>query len=85
MNPTNPFLNTINLYYRMTLSDTKRQIESFKIHLHKIHSCLKFISEIENNRSIQFLDLTLTKFGDRFAFKIYKKPTEKKQNKANNP
>lgn len=44
--------------------------------LNSIHPSIKFTLEIESNKSINFLDLTIHRLNDRLDFAIYHKPTQ---------
>lgn len=52
----------------------KRQITSIHSHIHKIHKILKFTLEIEQNHSINFIDLTIIKTNKEHIFKINRNP-----------
>ena len=77
----NYFANKI-IHYSRYVDDTfnifngnARQIELFKNYLNKIHNKLKFTMEIENNKSINFLDLTVLHNGNNLKYKIFRKHT----------
>lgn len=54
---------------------TDRQMDSFVDLINTLHPKIKFTFEREENNSINFLDLTITKTGDRLSFNIYRKKT----------
>ena len=54
---------------------TLQQLKDFHLYLNTMHSNIKFTLEIENNNSIPFLDLTITKSSNQLEFSIYRKPT----------
>ena len=62
-------LTIITLY-----NGNKRQCEMLLTHINKIHNNMAFTAEYENNNSINFLELTITKFEHRHKFNIYRKP-----------
>lgn len=74
--------NSQILFYRRYVDDTFmifngtiRQIENLRIYMNSINKNIQFTSETETNYKLNFLDLTIIKQGDRFQFKIYRKPT----------
>ena len=77
----NYFANKIVHYSRyvddafIIFNGNARQIELFKNYLNKIHNKLKFTMEIENNKSINFLDLTVLHNGNNLKYKIFRKHT----------
>lgn len=54
---------------------TSRQLQQFHLKLNDLDKNIKFTLEIENNKSINFLDLTITRSQNKHIFKIYHKPT----------
>jgi Reverse transcriptase (RNA-dependent DNA polymerase) len=55
---------------------TNRQIDSFADFMNSFHKNIKFVSEIEENNKINFLDLTISKKPDKtLEYNIYRKPT----------
>ena len=52
---------------------TNRQLNSLKSYLNSINSNIQFTLETENNNSINFLDITVTKNNNQFHFN--RKPT----------
>ena len=68
------------IIYRRFVDDTflrfrtKDHVEKFK-NLHKQHKNIKFTSEIEENGSLSFLDITITRENKKFVTSVYRKPT----------
>ena len=54
---------------------TKDRVEKFKSYLNKQHKNIKFTSEIEENGSLSFLDITITRENNKFVTSVYRKPT----------
>lgn len=54
---------------------TDRQMEGFLEVINSLNPKIKFTFEKEENNSINFLDLTITKIDDRLSFNIYRKKT----------
>ena len=54
---------------------TKDHVEKFKNYLNKQHKNIKFTSEIEENSSLSFLDITITRENSKFVKSVYRKPT----------
>jgi hypothetical protein len=54
---------------------TNRQLDNFFKQLNSTHKNIKFKMELEENQSINFLDLTISHNEDIHEFKIYRKPT----------
>ena len=69
------------LVYRRFVDDTfllfqtKDHVEKFKNSLNKQHKNIKFTSEIQENGSLSFLDITLTPENNKFATSVYRKPS----------
>ena len=57
------------------LFQTKDHVEKFKNSLNKQHKNIKFTSEIQENGSLSFLDVTLTRENNKFATSVYRKPS----------
>ena len=57
------------------LFQTKDHVEKFKNYLNKQHKNIKFTSEIEENGSLSFLDITITRENNKFVTSVYRKPT----------
>ena len=57
------------------LFQTKDHVEKFKNSLNKQHKNIKFTSEIQENGSLSFLDITLTRENNKFATSVYRKPS----------
>ena len=54
---------------------TKDHVEKFKNYLNKQHKNIKFTLEIEENGSLSFLDITITRENNKFVTSVYRKPT----------
>jgi len=54
---------------------TARQIHQLHTLINKAHPQLKFTIEVEQNNSLNFLDLQITKSNNKHEFNIYRKPT----------
>ena len=54
---------------------TKDHVEKFKNYLNKQHKNLKFKSEIEENRLLSFLDITISRENNKFVTSVYRKST----------
>lgn len=52
-----------------------RQFEVFTKYKNSIHTNIKFVSEIENNRVINFLHLTIKDSNNKHQFFIYRNST----------
>ena len=69
------------ILYRWIVDDTfllcwtKDHVEKFKNYLNKQHKNIKFMSEIEENGSLSFLDITITCESNKFVRSIHCKPT----------
>ena len=68
--------------YRRYVDDTfllfrsKNHIEKFRNHLNRQHKNIKFTSsETENENSISFLDIKITRDNSKFMTSVYHKPT----------
>ena len=57
------------------LFQTKDHVEKFKYYLNKRHKNIKFTTDIEENGSLSFLDITITRENNTFVTSIYRKPT----------
>ena len=57
------------------LFQTKDHVEKFKNSLNKQHKNIKFTSEIQENGSLSFLDITLTRENNKFVTSVYRKPS----------
>ena len=64
------FVNDTFLLFR-----TKDHVEKFKNFFNKQHKNIKFTSEIEENGSLSFLDITITRENNKFVTSVYRKPT----------
>ena len=69
------------LFYRRYVDDTflifkePQHIELFLHHLNSQHPNIKFTSEVENNKSISFLDIKMYNNPTGFTTEVYRKPT----------
>ena len=67
--------------YRKYVDDTlllfrsKHHIEKFRSYLNRQHKNIKFTSETENENSISFLDIKITRDNNKFMTSVYRKPT----------
>ena len=67
--------------YRRYADDTfllfrsKHLIEKFRNYLSRQHKNIKFTSETENENSISFLDIKITRENNKFMTSVYRKPT----------
>ena len=67
--------------YRRYVDDTfllfrsKHHIEKFRNYLNRQHKNIKFTSETENENSILFLDIKITRDNNKFMTSVYRKPT----------
>ena len=64
------FVNNAFLLFR-----TKDHVEKFKNYLNKQHKNIKFTTEIQENGSLSFLDVTITCEKNKFVISVYRKPT----------
>jgi hypothetical protein len=78
----NNFFSKYILYYYRYVDDilllwsgNKDQLNDFLAIINSVHPKIKFTLEIENNKSISFLDLTITNVNNRHHFAIYRKPS----------
>jgi hypothetical protein len=72
-------------YYNTTLSATSNTLKTFSSFINNTSPTYKmfnsltpnlnFTLEEEKNNRINFLDITITKKGDRLSYRVYKKPT----------
>ena len=69
------------IIYRRFLDDTfllfrsKDHVEKFRNYLNKQHKNKKFTSEIEENGSLSFLDIKISRENNKFVTSVYRKPT----------
>ena len=54
---------------------SKYLIEKFQNYLNRQHKNIKFTSETENENSISFLDIKITRDNNKFMTSVYHKPT----------
>ena len=77
-----PFFNKFKFWYRYMddilccFTGTRRQLDTFFNGVNKLHPNIKFTMEMEQNNSINFLDLTITKSNNKLEFSIFHKPTQ---------
>ena len=77
----NPLLNKIFYWFRYVddilccWTGTTRQLHSFLNFLNSRESSINFTLEVDTNKSINFLDLTITLQNNRHDFAIFRKPT----------
>ena len=57
------------------LSWSKDHVEKFRNYLNKQHKNIKFTSEIEENGSLSFLDIKISRENNKFVASVYRKPT----------
>ena len=68
-------------FYRRYADDTfllfrsKHHIKKFRNYLNCQHKNIKFTSETENENSISFLDIKITRDNNKFMTSVYRKPT----------
>ena len=67
----NLFVN--NSYHNLTIQ--KHHIEKFRNYLNRQHKSIKFTSETENENSISFLDIKITRDNNKFMTSVYRKST----------
>lgn len=71
----------IQFYYRYVddlifcWTGTNRQINTFVNKLNSVHPKIKFKLELESNKSLNYLDLTITRVHNKLDFQIFRKPT----------
>ena len=69
------------ILYRIFVDDTfllfrtKDHVEKFKNYLNKQHKNIKFTSEIEENGSLSFLDISIARENNKLVTSVYRKPT----------
>ena len=69
------------IVYRRFVDDTfllfrtKDHVKKFQNYLNKQHKNIKLMSEIEENRSLSFLDIIITHENNKFVTSVYRKPT----------
>ena len=67
--------------YRRFVDDTfllfrsKDHVEKFRNYLTKQHKNIKFTSEIEENSSLSFLDIKISRENNKSVTSVYRKPT----------
>ena len=69
------------IVYRRFVDDTfllfrtKYHVKKFKNYLNKQHKNIKFTLEIEENGSLSFLDIPITRENNKLVTSVYRKPT----------
>ena len=69
------------IVYRRFVDDTflllrtKDYVEKFRNYLNKQHKIIKFTSEIEENGSLSFLYIKISRENNKFVTSVYRKPT----------
>ena len=67
--------------YRRFVGDTfllfrsKDHVEKFRNYLNKQHKNIKFTSEIEENGSLSFLNIKISRENNKFVTSVHRKPT----------
>lgn len=59
----------------VVFTETDKQLTLFLKFINILHKRIKFTVEIEENKSINFLDLTISRVNDYFDFSTFHKPT----------
>lgn len=78
---SSPVLEKVLFWFRYVddclafFSGTGRQLDMLLGVLNGLHPNIKFTVEVENNGSINFLDLTISRSGTALSFGIFRKPT----------
>ena len=54
---------------------SKHHIEKFRNYLNRQHKNIRFTSETENENSISFLDIKISRNNNKFTTSVYRKPT----------
>lgn len=54
---------------------TDRQLHTFEKYINSIHPNIEFSIEIEQDKSINFLDITITRLQNKHEFSIFRKPS----------
>ena len=57
------------------LFSLKEHLQLFVDYMNKQHKCLKFMPEAENDNSLPYLDIKITRHNQQFKTSIYRKPT----------
>ena len=67
--------------YRRYVDDTfllfhsRQHVEKFKTYLNKQHKNIAFTSEMEQNGSLSFQDIIISRENNKFVTSVYRKPT----------
>jgi hypothetical protein len=67
----NRYVDDILIIYNKTKTNIQEVLEEFN----KIHHNLQFTLELENNYTINFLDVSILRKDEKLEFNIYRKPT----------
>jgi hypothetical protein len=68
----NRYVDDIFIIYDKNTTNIKDVINEFN----KIHKNLQFTIEKENNKKLNFLDISITRMDKKLEFSIYRKPTK---------
>ena len=69
------------MFYRKFVGDsyllfrTENHVEKLENYLNKQHKNIKFMAEIDENDSLSFLDITISRENNKFVTSVYCKPT----------
>ncbi|KAI5724687.1 hypothetical protein M8J77_005960 [Diaphorina citri] len=94
LKPNNPYHKYICYWYRYVddticlFKGTSRQIDNFLKYLNTLSTTVKFTKEEEENKQINFLDLTIKNNNSHHQFSIYRKKTQSDitiHNESNHP
>lgn len=81
-NSNNTLTKNIKFWFRYVddilclWAGTSRQLDAFLNYINQINRKIKFTMEIENQSSINFLDLNISHKHNKFEFNIFRKPTQ---------
>lgn len=76
-----PFFKDIGFWYRYVddiiclWNGSEVDLDLFLIFINSLHNNIKFTLEKDSNRTLNFLDLTISIVDNKFEFDIYRKPT----------
>lgn len=79
---SNKYKNNIIYWHRyvddvlILFNGTNRQLENLHTYINSIHTKIQFTLEKEENKTINFLDLTIKNENQRHTFKIFRKRTQ---------
>ena len=80
-NSNNFLLNKVLYWYRyvddvlVAWTGTERQLHLFHKLINQLHPKIKFTVELEENGSLNFLDINISKDNNKHKFKMFRKPT----------